>query len=87
MRSERAGKGFPKMIRPDPAECGHAGWPARFLKQGVVGSFGGGDFGLLIHAPHMGCERVHCTLSDEQRQSTSAPLHILNFSHVKEAPR
>jgi hypothetical protein len=35
----------------------------------------------------MGCERVHCTLSDEQGQSTSASLHILNFSDVKAAPR
>jgi hypothetical protein len=33
----------------------------------------------------MGCERVHCTLSDEQGQSTSASLHILNFSDVKAA--
>jgi hypothetical protein len=35
----------------------------------------------------MGRERVHCTLSDEQGQSTSASLHILNFSDVKAAPR
>jgi hypothetical protein len=30
---------------------------------------------------------VHCTLSDDQGQSTSASLHVLNFSDVKEAPR
>src|SRR5215468_8165535 len=29
----------------------------------------------------------NCTLSDEPGQSTSASLHILNFSDVKEAPR
>src|SRR5262249_60680782 len=76
MRGECAGKGFPEMIRPDPAECRHAERPAPLLEQGVLGSFGGGDFGLLIHAPHMGCERVHCTLSDEQGQSTSASRFV-----------
>ena len=75
MRGECAGKSFRKMIRSDPVERRHAERAYPFLEQRVVGSFSGGDFGLLIHAPHMGCERVHCTLSDEQGQSTSASLH------------
>jgi hypothetical protein len=78
------------MLRLDSVEGRHAEGATPLREQRVVGRFGGGDcgdFGLLIHAPHMGCERVHCTLSDEQGQSTSASLHILNFSDVKEAPR
>ena len=75
MRGECAGESFPEMIRSDPVERRHAERACPFLEQRVVGSFSGGDFGLLIHAPHMGCERVHCTLSDAQGQSTSALLH------------
>src|SRR5262245_55641572 len=70
MRDECAGKGGQEMIRTDPAERRYAE-PVPFLEQWVVGSFRGGDFGLLIHAPHMGCERVHCTLSDR-----AGPKHV-----------
>jgi hypothetical protein len=35
----------------------------------------------------MGGERLHCTLRNDEGQSTSAWLHFLNFSHVKDAPR
>jgi hypothetical protein len=75
------------MLGLDPAESRHAEGAAPLREQRVVAGFGGEDLGLLIHAPHMGCERVHRTLSDEQGQSTSVSLHILNFSDVKEAPR
>jgi len=73
------------MLRLDPAEGRHAEGATPLREQRVVGGLGSGDFGLLIHASHMGCERVDCTLSDEQGQSTSASLHISNFSDVKAA--
>jgi len=87
VRGECARKGRPKMLRVDPVEGRHAEGAAPLREQRVVVGFVGGDFDLLAHAPHMGCERVHCTLSDEPGQSTSAPLHLLNFSDVKEPPR
>jgi hypothetical protein len=73
------------MLRLDPVEGRHAEGATPLREQRVVVGFVGGDFGLLSHAPHMGCKRVHCTLSDEQGQSTSASLHISNFSDVKAA--
>ena len=70
-----ARKGRPKMLRLDPVEGRHAEGAAPLREQRVVVGFVGGDLGLLSHAPHMGCERVHCTLSDGCGQSTSASLH------------
>ena len=87
VRGKCAGKGRPEMLGLDPAEGCHAEGAAPLREQRVVAGFGGEDLGLLIHIGHMGCERVHCTLSDDQGQSTSASLHVLNFSDVKEAPR
>jgi len=84
VRGECARKGRPEMRGLDPVESRDAEGATPLREQRVAV---GGDLGLLGHAPHMGCERVHCTLSDDQGQSTSASLHVLNFSDVKEAPR
>src|SRR5262249_5078763 len=71
VRGKRARKGRPEMLGLDPIEGRYGEATAPVLEQWVVGGFGGRDFGLLIHAPHMGCERVQLHL-----KRRAGPKHV-----------